>query len=277
MSHVIHSPSYVYGTTSYLPMSTSGSSTPTATAAAAAVERILQVIQIVCNQAALTPGFTHALRLSYNLISKQHLTWNDDDDDDNNVARTLTYRYKFGKQVGKPTAGLLLAIMDEISTSACFGAGNPSAPGVSIQMHLELCQQRGLRHHHPMLVQLPSVLQQQQQQYEEEELDVISTVVKLGRILSYITTEFRNPNTRALVAFGSHTKYMPLTGISLLLPSSTASSSLTPPPQHIHQYKEKYLVEEVIAPNLVHNGIGRATFHMNHDHVNGFGSLHVSS
>lgn len=247
----------------------------TSTACSPAVELILQFIKAGNKQAASTPGFGHALKLSYNLISKKHLTWTEADTatgprTNSDTTGTLTYRYKFTENIGRPTSGLLLAIMDELTTDACFGAGKPSAPGVSLQMHLELCH--GMKH--PVRLSEARHLQ---------ELDVVSTVVKLGRTISYTKTDFINPKNQELVAFGSHAKYMPTGNVVMDLVFNqrwawdlycklfVSSNSQLP-----IQYEEKDLYKSVIAPNLEHKGIGLATFRMNNEHVNPFGGLHVS-
>jgi hypothetical protein len=161
--------------------------------------------------------------------------------------------------------------MDELTTDACFGAGKPSAPGVSLQMHLELCQ--GMKH--------PERLSEVR---HLQELDVVSTVVKLGRTISYTKTDFINPINQELVAFGSHVKYMPTGNVimdvvfnqrwawDLYCKLFLCSNSQLP-----IEYEEKDLYKSVIAPNLEHKGIGQATFRMNHEHVNPFGGLHVSN
>ena len=280
---------------SIMPIMSTNPSTP-----AGAVERILQLLKIGNDQPASTPGFAHALKLSFHLISRKDLTWNDAD-------ATLTYRYKFGgEHVGSrrhthTTVGLLLAIMDEISTSACFGAGTPSGPGVSLHMQLELCQQQQqqlqqqllLQHQQGMLNRHPMLVLSRQHLLLPQEIDIVSKVVKLGRTISFIRTDFINPNTRQLLAIGTHSKYMPPEHL-FQFPSSSSSSTINmesssqppsepaqPPSEpvmvHDHYYEEKDLFHSVIGPNLVRRGIGLATFQINREHVNGFGSLHVST
>jgi acyl-coenzyme A thioesterase PaaI-like protein len=216
-------------------------------ASSSIVPLILEFIKGGNMQAASKPGFGHALRLSYNLISKERLTWED---------KTLTYRYTFTEHV---STGAFMAIMDELTTNACFGVGQPSAPGVSLQMQMELTK-------------VPLDLL--------KEVDIVSTVVKLGRTVSYVRSDFINPVNQQLVAFGSHVKYMPTGNFFMDTIFNNrwafdlyARMALASPPD---QYEEKDLLKGVIGPCLEYQGVGSATFTMNLEHVNPFGGLHVS-
>lgn len=75
------------------------------------------------------PGFCHALKLSYNTIDKSQLSVG---------PKSLGYRYKLSSDVPKFTIGLFTALMDELTTMACFRVGLPSPPGISLQMQTEL-------------------------------------------------------------------------------------------------------------------------------------------
>jgi len=215
---------------------------------------ILDFIKSGSMQPASKPGFGHALKLSYNLISTENLSWNGEN--------TLTYRYKFTRHVGKPTPSLLLAIMDELTTNACFGVGKPSAPGLSLQMQMEITHGTGLD--------------------SFNELDVVNTVVKKGRTISFVKSNFFDPSTQSLVAFGSHVKYMP-TGSFVMdmvfnkawawnLYTALGGISSNRP----DEYPERDLWKEAIGAHLVYKGSGSATFNITQEHVNPMGGLHVS-
>jgi hypothetical protein len=215
---------------------------------------VLQFIKAGSKQPASNPGFSHALKLSYNLISKERLKW---------TGGTLTYRYRLSEDMGKFSASLLLAIMDELTTNACFGAGMPSSPGVSLQMSLGLCHGR-------QCSRLSSL----------RELDVVSTVTKLGRTISFTQTNFIDPEHEEVLAFGSHIKYMPIGNLIMNIVFNQkwawdiySRFCLGSPPRF---YEEKCLYKDVLGKNIIHMGIGTAAFHMTSEHTNPFGGLHVS-
>eukprot|EP00545_Synedropsis_sp_CCMP1620_P000857 CAMPEP_0119030078 /NCGR_PEP_ID=MMETSP1176-20130426/40850_1 /TAXON_ID=265551 /ORGANISM="Synedropsis recta cf, Strain CCMP1620" /LENGTH=307 /DNA_ID=CAMNT_0006986443 /DNA_START=53 /DNA_END=976 /DNA_ORIENTATION=- len=198
-------------------------------------------------QPASKPGFGHALKLSYNLIAKEKLSWKE---------KILTYQYKFTEDVDKATPGLLMAIMDELTTNACFGVGQPSAPGVSLQMQVELAADV--------------------QALQSDEMDVVSTVVKLGRTISFTRCEFFQ--NKKLIAFGSHVKYMKTGSYVMDIVFNNAwawnlyeffAGDSVP-----DQYEEKHLWKGVIGPCLEYQNIGDATFSINSEHVNPMGGLH---
>ena len=201
------------------------------------------------------PGFAHALQLSYPRFDKARLTLPD--------KNTLTYRYPLATTKShndKPTIGLLTALMDELTTVACFAVGQPSAPGVSLQMQTELVQPK---------TDLSSLT----------ELDVVNVVTKLGRTVSTTRTEFRHPDTQELLAFSSHVKYMP-TGSWLLdwiLSNKFCYGiyqRLVVTPVQVPQYEHKALQSEVIGAHLQPVSVGHAKFQVTAEHTNPFGGLH---
>ena len=241
-----------------------------------AVSFIFQFMKKVSLQAASKPGFPHALSLSYNLISKERLKWSETD-------QSLIYRYNFDENshVGKPTVGLLIAIMDELDADNCIGLGRPSAPGASLHMRLKLCSTSN--------VSGINNSNQQQRQHSPflplenlGELEIVSTVVKLGRMVSFVKTDFRNPNNQQLIAYGSHIKFMP-TGnwIKDVIFNQKWAWNLyhkfhaNVDPKHC-QYKQKNLLQDVIGTCLRYKSAGVASFQMNDEHTNLFGYLHVS-
>jgi len=201
------------------------------------------------------PGFGHAMKLSYNTMDLQRMSITG--------PKSLCYRYKLSPDVPRFTTGLLTALMDELSTVACFRVGLPSAPGLSLQMQTELIpsEQTGL-----MLDSL-------------EELDIDTVVTKLGRTVSFTKTHFRDAKTQELVGFSSHVKYMP-TGSRLmdwvftnrflydLYEQFYLRSKVIP------IYEEGPLVSGVLQPHLDFVHPGRATFGITSKHTNPFGSLH---
>jgi hypothetical protein len=214
------------------------------------IPSVIDFIKTGNNQPAAKPGFGHAVRLSYNMIAKQNLSWKD---------RSLTYRYTFNENVDKATPGLFMAIMDELTTSACFCVGQPSAPGTSLNMQVELAA--GAHNLQP------------------DDMDVVSTVVKLGRKISFTRCEFYQD--QKVIAVGSHVMYMPTGSLFLDLVCNKAwawnlyiwfEGNKLP-----DQYEEKHLWKGVIRPYLEYHSVGDATFSMNGEHVNPFGGLHVST
>lgn len=217
---------------------------------AAVVETVLAFIKGGNLQPASKPGFGHALKLSYNLMAKEHLTVT-------NRNKTLSYRYKLSQDVPKATVGLYTALMDELSTNACFAAGLPSPPGVSLQMQTEL-----------LVKDLPT-----------GEIDIVNTVTKLGKTVSHTRTDFICATTQQPVAFSSHVKYMP-TGsrfLDFLFTNKRAYSLFSwftsrkgDPPS----YPEKNLFREVIGLSLEYTNTQRGRFHIARQHTNPFGAMH---
>ncbi len=196
------------------------------------------------------PGFSHAIKLSYNTIDKQRLSMG---------PKSLSYRYTLSQDVPKFTIGLLTALMDELSTDACFRVGLPCTPGVSLQMQTELDDHMDLS--------------------SFTEINVVNIVTKLGKTVSHTRTEFRCVDSNQIIACSSHIKYMP-TGnrlIDILMKNRFLYDlyqrfylRTTQPPF----YDEKPLYKDVIQSHLVFHGLGRATFHVTREHTNPFGSLH---
>ena len=233
----------------------------------AAVESVLAFIKGGGLQPASKPGFAHSLKLSYNTIAKDKISVT-------NKNKTLTYRYKLSEHVPKPTIGLYTALMDELTTNACFSSGSPSPPGVSLQMQTELLT-NAFHHHHQ---QEPSSSHPQDQ--VGSEIDIVNTVTKLGKTVSHTRTDFYCATTQTPLAFSSHVKYMP-TGSRLLDLLFTNkfiyglyANYVLPRRGEPKLYEEKPLVKDVIGSSLEHHGLGRSSFHVTREHTNPFGALH---
>jgi acyl-coenzyme A thioesterase PaaI-like protein len=215
------------------------------------LETVLNFIKLGNSQPASKPGFGHALTLSYNLIDKERLTLSAN-------RKVLSYRYRLNDQVPKATTGLFTALMDELSTHACFGAGMPSPPGVSLQMQTELLKPID----------------------NAREFDIINTVTKLGRTVSHTRTDFVCTTTLQPLAFSSHVKYMPtgsrLTDWVLTKPwlynlyESWAIKRKGDPPT----FDENHVFKDVIAGHMEPTSVGQARFHMTQAHTNPLGAMH---
>lgn len=219
--------------------------------AAETIKSVLTFIKSANLQSPSKPGFSHALKLSYNTILKDKISVG---------PKTLTYRYRFGsRDVPKATLGIYSALMDELSTNALFRVGLPSAPGASLQFQTELLDEN-----------FQSV----------QEVDVVTTVTKLGRTVSHSRTDFLCATSRKKLAFSSHVKYMPtgnqafdwLLGYRQLW--NLYVSAFVPSDKDPPIYEEKALMRDVIRTQLKFHDGGRATFQINQEHVNPFGAMH---
>jgi len=208
------------------------------------MNEVLNFIKQSGMRPACKPGFAHNLNLSYNLIDKARLSVDAG-------KKSLTYRYRFDN---KPTVGFYTALMDELSTDACFAAGLPAAPGLSLQMQTEVVSPIDAR-----------------------EVDIISTVSKLGRTITNTRTDFVCTETRTLLAFSSHVKYMP-TGSFIMDTIFTNSwafnlysyftSSASP------KTYPKGELEDIVGDCLTPHNLGSASFLVTNEHLNPFGGLH---
>ena len=196
------------------------------------------------------PGFSHALKLSYNTIDKSQISIG---------PNSLNYCYKLSSDVPKLTLGLLTALMDELTTDACFRVGLPCPPGVSLQMHTELVDHTELS--------------------TFTEINVINVVTKLGKTVSHTRTEFRSVDTDQLIAYSTHVKYMP-TGnriLDVLMTNRTLYDLFERfylRKTKIPHFDHKPLFKDVIQSHLEFHGLGQATFHSTREHTNPFGALH---
>jgi len=212
------------------------------------------------------PGFNHALKLSHTTIDPKRVhsigTFSNPE---------MTYRYSLSSDIPKYSTGVLTALMDELSTDACFRVGLPSAPGLSLQFQTELVDK----------TKAMKFFNGQDDMHKE--VDIINTVSKLGRTIAHTRTDFRCSQTQSLIAFSSHVKYMP-TGLPSL------DFLLRYPKIHdiyidnafrystIRVYDEKAL-SQVIGPHLQFDrdrGEGKpyATFTVTTEHTNPFGAMH---
>ena len=196
------------------------------------------------------PGFCHALKLSYNTIDKSKLSVG---------PNSLNYHYKLSSDVPKFTIGLLTALMDELTSCACFRVGSPCPPGVSLQMQTELVD----------YIELSTF----------SEIKVMNVVTKLGKTVSHTRTEFRSVDTDQLVAYSSHVKYMP-TGnriLDVLMTNRTLDDLFERfylRRTKVPFFDQKPLFNDVIQSHLECHGLGQATFHCTREHTNPFGALH---
>jgi len=224
----------------------------------AAVESLLTFLKGGGLQPGSKPGFGHSLRLSYNTLNKERVSVSDN-------KKTLTYRYCFAEHATHPSVGLYTALMDELTTDACFIAVSPHPPGVSLQMQTELL----VKDHH-----------KKPQEALPKYVDIVNTVTKLGRTVSHTRTDFVCASTQTLLAFSSHVKYMP-TGSRLLdflftnkFVYRIYGQYLLPQQGDPKLYPKRELRKEVIGSSLEHHGLGRASFHITREHTNPFGAMH---
>lgn len=221
------------------------------------------------------PGFGHALKLSHQTMDPQRVLSTGEDPNH----KLWSYRYQLSPDVPKYSVGLFTALMDELSTDACFRAGLPSPPGVSLQMQTELVSKEKALNH----FQNPAT---------RKEVDIINTVTKLGKSIAHTRTDFRCATSQDLIAFSSHVKYMP-TG-SLLMDTLFRNSLLYEwylwwmlDTTKIPIYKEKRLLDDVLLANLKYlgpsnissnkpdeDGAPLASFTVTTEHTNPFGALH---
>jgi acyl-coenzyme A thioesterase PaaI-like protein len=235
------------------------------------------------------PGFCHALKLSHQTMDPQRVISIGDDDSSSNLnnhnKKLWSYRYQLSPHVPKYTVGLLTALMDELSTDACFRVGLPSPPGVSLQMQTEVVSKAKALDHF------------MNNDTRGGEVDIINSVTKLGKSIAHTRTDFRCATTQELIAFSSHVKYMP-TG-SRLMDILFRNSLIYEwylwwmlDPTKIPMYEEKALLEDVLLSNLKYhdapplsststnkNDNGNpapplASFTVTTEHTNPFGSLH---
>eukprot|EP00934_Nitzschia_sp_Nitz4_P006210 Nitzschia sp. Nitz4//scaffold120_size68122//3266//5905//NITZ4_006035-RA/size68122-processed-gene-0.44-mRNA-1//-1//CDS//3329534251//6200//frame0 len=128
------------------------------------------------------PGFSQYLKVSYKTLDKKRLSVG---------PKSLSYRYQLSENVPKYSIGLLTALMDELSTAACYRVGGPASPGLSVQMQTELVGER---------TSLDDL----------KEVDIINHVTKLGKAVSFTKTDYRCAKTDELIAISSHVKFMKL-------------------------------------------------------------------
>uniref|UniRef100_A0A7R9ZJM3 Thioesterase domain-containing protein n=1 Tax=Craspedostauros australis TaxID=1486917 RepID=A0A7R9ZJM3_9STRA len=220
-----------------------------------AVTAALSFIKGAALQPASKPGFAHALRLSYNTINADRLGWDA-------KRKALTYRYAFEDVVtASPTLGTMTAIMDELTTNACFAVGQPSAPGLSLHMDME------------WLIDDPTTLFGT----DRKELDVVNIVTKLGRTISFTRAEYVHPVTQQIVAYGTHVKYMPTGSFFLdIIFNKSWAYALYKAVYRVNtaDVPNTYPLQDVIATHMQHTGLGHATFHITREHTNPFGGLH---
>lgn len=219
------------------------------------------------------PGFSHALKLSHSTIDPSRISIGD------STKKQWNYRYRLSPHVPKYSVGLFTALMDDLSTDACFRVGLPSAPGLSLQMQTEVVDKVKARERFLNPTE------------ENSEVDIINSVTKLGKTISHTRTDFRCAQTQELICFSSHVKYMP--SGSAMLDQLFGNRFLYEwylwlalQESKIPVYEEKPLLDDVIRSNLeycVDNAARSeqsdgsrplATFNCSTEHTNPFGALH---
>lgn len=219
------------------------------------------------------PGFCHALKLSHSTIDPSRISIGSSD------KKQWNYRYQLSSDVPQYSVGLLTALMDELSTDACFRVGLPAPAGLSLQMQTEVVDKVKARER----FQNPTS--------ENSQVDIINSVTKLGKSISHTRTDFRCANTQELLAFSSHVKYMP-TGspfMDLMFRNRFIyewAIWYALQDDKIPRYEEKPLVEGVLLPFLEYKNstaiaseqpdtsLPHATLSVTTEHTNAFGGLH---
>jgi acyl-coenzyme A thioesterase PaaI-like protein len=211
------------------------------------VRHIMDFLSIAARRGKL--GFETPLRLTYFTMNPRLM---------NPTGKVFTYRYNITPGVclhgNSISLSTYLALIDSLTTFAVVGAG--ARPGVSVQLQAELNH----------AVTPPT-----------KEVDIVSTVTKLGRTLAFIRAEVRTVDRNELVCFASHVKYLP-TGSWImdflftqwgwpLMKMYVNSLPELPAPEEIS-------VQDAIQPYLEHTGLGHAKFTVQQTHTNPFGTLH---
>ena len=170
-------------------------------------------------------GFSPFVGLSRSSVPPESLSY------PNAGGTTLVARYSFPDRLGTPhgsgstkTVDLatILAVFDEVSTWALFGADRTRRPGVSVSLSATAhwSTQRGFEEprRSPTTTVAPPRC--------GENLEVVTTVQQLGRTLGFLSVELRRPLGDAkspatsgmpqqseLIASGRHVKYLPMPGL----------------------------------------------------------------
>ena len=213
---------------------------------------VMDFLSIAARQEKL--GFETPLRLTYFTMNPNQMQL---------TGKVFTYRYMItpgvcwnGHSVSLST---YLAMIDSLTTFAIVGAHEStlsSRPGVSVHLQAELN---------------PAVTP------PTKEVDIVSTITKLGRTMAFIRAEVRTVDTGDLVCFASHIKYLP-TGSWFMdfLFSRWGWPFLK---MNVKRLPEAFApevisIQDTITPYLVHRGLGQATLSIQREHTNPFGSLH---
>lgn len=213
---------------------------------------VMDFLSIAARQEKL--GFETPLRLTYFTMNPNLMQL---------TGKVFTYRYTITPGIcwNGPSVSLstYLAMIDSLTTFAIVGAHeatSSSRPGVSVHLQAELN---------------PAVTP------PTKEIDIISTITKLGRTLAFIRAEVRTVDTGDLVCFASHIKYLP-TGSWFMdfLFSSWGWPLFKLNTQHLPEVSAPKVIsiQDTIKPHLVYQGLGQATLSVRREHTNPFGSLH---
>jgi hypothetical protein len=252
------------------------------------------------------PGFGRVLQVSHSFLSPANMSIlvdnknNEDDDGDTTSKRKrrngrTIVRYRSGQNKNHessppPSMGLLLALLDEMTTNAIFLHGNPAQPGASIHMRLELAGGGGSSRHNGIF--LAQKKNQKEETTAQEEFIMDSSVIKSGKTMSFTeckiyrvagnTTKIDDENSdhHDLIAYGSQVKYLP--SGNFILDTLFTNPFLWN--MFVHSYVRR-TDPPVYSPEVigtVHDhltpisqSVGRATFRMTPYLTNPLGVLHV--
>lgn len=212
-------------------------------------QHILDFMKGGALQKGSNPGFAHALQLTYNTIDRSRLSVQ---------GSSLHYHYTTPPAT-QTTTGLLLAILDELTTTAQIAAKCPCPPGVTLHMQIETA-----------VPQLPS------------SFTVVASARKIGSRMAFMDCSFYGVGHR-LIAFGSQVKYLPtgswLTDLAFTTPwmyhlyNRIFFASQTVPVYPLLD-ESKSIQDAVLKP--LTSTLESATFRVGRNVTNPFGTMHVS-
>lgn len=189
-----------------------------------------------------TPGFSYVLGITAHRTEASRFSWCDE-------TQTISYRHPF--DMYPPTASSLLALMDAYAWLGQTIVKPNGSIGVSLNLSLQLAK--------PNEPLSPNI----------KELDIRNTMAHLGRNTALTHTDFIDPSTDEIIAFGNQVKvisgqFPPDNMDELLnLPLPDDDYSLLPLQQHMRE-------------NVLHfEAPGQATMEVGDTVANGYGSLHV--
>jgi hypothetical protein len=277
------------------------------------LQALLDFLKTAALHPSCRPGFGRVLQVSHSFLSPANVSIlvdnknNEDDDGDTTSKRKrrngrTIVRYRSGQNKNHessppPSMGLLLALLDEMTTNAIFLHGNPAQPGASIHMRLELAGGTGGSSRHNGIFLTQKKKNQKDETTAQEEFIMDSSVVKSGKTMSFTeckiyraagkTTKIDNENSDDpddhhddLIAYGSQVKYLP--SGNFILDTLFTNPFLWN--MFVHSYVRRtdppvYAPEEIGTVNdhltPISQSVGRATFRMTPYLTNPLGVLHV--
>lgn len=204
-----------------------------------AVNTAMDLVRIMARTQ--NPGFAHMLGVNIHRTEQSRFSWCND-------TLSMTYRHPF--DLFRPSSSNLLALMDEYVWMGQLVA-KPDAPiGVSLNLRLQWAN--------PSKPIDPNL----------KELDIRNTMAHMGRSTVISHTDFIDPASNELVAFGSQVKY-----VANGEPVDIEKYLQLPLPDKKH---ENPLLKEYFRNEVLSFGApGRATLKVDKTVSNGWGSLHV--